>query len=55
MLTNTDLLFFKVFFFNFMWTVLKALLEFMTVLLLFHVLVFFGHKACGNLSSLTRD
>ena len=38
-----------------MWTVLKALLEFMTVLLLFHVLVFFGHKACGNLSSLTRD
>ena len=32
------------------WTVLKALLEFMTVLLLFHVLVFLATRHVGILA-----
>ena len=29
------------------WTIFKVFIEFVTILLLFYVLVFFGHKACG--------
>ena len=37
-----------------MWTICKVFIEFVTILLLFYVFWFFGHEACGNLSSLTR-
>ena len=34
-----------------MWTILKVFIEFVTILLLFYVLVyFFGYEACGILS-----
>ena len=33
-----------------MWTILKVFIEFVTVLFLFYVLVFFGHEACGILA-----
>ena len=36
----SHLLFFKVFFFFFMWTIFKSWIEFVTILLLFYVLVF---------------
>ena len=32
-----------------MWTILKVFIEFVTILLLFYVLVFFGREACGIL------
>ena len=39
-----------IFFFFLMWTIFKALIEFVSTLLLFYVLVWFlGHKACGIL------
>ena len=34
-------------FFFLMWIILKAFIEFVTILLLFYVFWFFGHKACG--------
>ena len=37
-----------------MWIILKIFIEFVTVSFLFYILCF-GHKACGNLSSLTRN
>ena len=37
------------FFFK-MWTIFKVFIELVTVLLLFYVLGFFGHKACGILA-----
>ena len=33
-----------------MWTIFKVFIEFVTILLLFCILVFFGLKACGNLA-----
>ena len=33
-----------------MWTVFKVFIEFVTILLLFYVLVFFGHNACEILA-----
>ena len=33
-----------------MWTIFKVFIEFVTILLLFYVLVFFGRKACGILA-----
>ena len=33
-----------------MWTVLKVFMEFVVILLLFHVLFFFGEEACGILT-----
>ena len=33
-----------------MWTIFKAFIDFVTILLLFYVLVFFAHKACGILA-----
>ena len=41
-------LIFKVlfFFFFFDWTIFKVLIEFVTIFLLFYILVF-GHKVCG--------
>ena len=39
-------LIFKAFFFFFMWTIFKVLIESVTILLLFNILVF-GHKVCG--------
>ena len=41
-------IFVKLFFFFFwMWALFKVFIEFITILLLFYVLVFRGHKACG--------
>ena len=34
-----------------MWTIFKVFTEFVTILLLFHVLVFLGLEACGILAS----
>ena len=39
-------LIFKAFFFFLMWTIFKVLIEFVTILLLFYILVL-GHKVCG--------
>ena len=33
-----------------MWTIFKVFIEFVTILFLFYVLFFFGHKACGILA-----
>ena len=50
--------------FFFMWTIFKILIDFVTLLPLFFVrplgffvclVACFGHEACGDLSSLTRD
>ena len=38
-----------------MWTILKVFIEFVTVLFLFYVLVFFWPRGLWDLSSLTRD
>ena len=38
-----------------MWTIFKVFIEFVTILLLFYVLVFFCLKGMWHLSSLTRD
>ena len=51
-LTLTMFLFF--FFFFLMWTILKVFIEFVTILLLFYVLVFWPH-GMGDLTSPTRD
>ena len=37
------------------WTIFKVFSEFVTIFLPFYVLIFFGHKAWGILSFLTRD
>ena len=37
-----------------MWTIYKVFIESVTILLLFYVLVFSGHEACGILARLTR-
>ena len=34
----------------FMWTIFEVFIDFVTVLLLFYVLVFFGWEACGILA-----
>ena len=39
--------FFKIFF---IWTVFKSLIEFVTVLLLFYILLFFSQEACEILA-----
>ena len=51
-LLSADNIFFKIFFF--MWTIFKVLIEFITVLLLFYVLVFWL-QGIWDLSSPTRD
>ena len=33
-----------------MWTIFKVFIEFVTILLLFHILVFFGCEACETLA-----
>ena len=33
-----------------MWTIFKVFIEFATILLLFYIFWFFGHKACGILA-----
>ena len=38
-------------FFFLMWIILKVLIEFVMILLLFYVFWCFGHKACGILAS----
>ena len=48
-LSSFFFLLFKGFFFL-IWTIFKVVLEFVTLLFLFYVLVF-GHEAPGNLSS----
>ena len=53
MLTNTDLLFFKCFFFNV--DCFKSLSWIYYSIISVLCFDFFGHKACGTLSSLTRD
>ena len=46
--------FFKLFFFFLMWTIFKVFIEFVTILLLFYVLVFWP-RGMWDLSSPTRD
>ena len=41
-------IFFKILFLL-MWTILKVFIEFVTMLLLFYIFWFFGHRACGIL------
>ena len=48
------LCFFKIFFFPLMWTVFKVFIEFLTILLLFYILLFWL-GGTWDLSSLTRD
>ena len=40
-------IFVKLFVCVWMWALFKVFIEFITILLLFYVLVFRGHKACG--------
>ena len=39
-------------YFSFMWTIFKACIEFVTILLLFNILAF-GHRECGILAPQT--
>ena len=39
--------YFKTKFFFSMWAIFQLIIEFVTILLLFYVFVFFGHKVCG--------
>ena len=47
--TNSEKFIFSKFFFFLMWVIFKVFIEFVTTLLLFYILGFFGRETCGIL------